>query len=358
MTLTPGTIDDLRQCVTDQPCALACGASTKPALSRGTGEVAMIDMTGISGVLTYDPVEFTITALAGTPLREMNAALAENGQWLPFDPPLTDAGATIGGTVAAGLSGAGRLRFGGLRDFLIGVRFVDGEGELVCGGGTVVKNAAGFDLPKLMIGSMGRLGVLAELTFKVFPRPAACATLQVECADLDDTIALLCRLTREPWDLQALDLQPPNVLRLRITGAEATLDGRLTRLTEAIDQPTTALRGDDEAAWWVESNEFSWVPNDAALVKVPLTPMRITALDAWLEPIGAARRYSVAGNVAWIAWPAHSSIDLLDSELRVQQLGGLVLWGDAATVRLGVDPAQTFIQRVKQALDPTHRFPD
>ena len=146
MTLTPGTIDDLRQCVTDQPCALARGAGTKPALSRGTGDIAMIDMTGIRGVLTYDPVEFTISALAGTPLREIDAALAENGQWLPFDPPLTDAGATIGGTVAAGLSGAGRLRFGGLRDFLIGVRFVDGEGELVCGGGSVVKNAAGFDL--------------------------------------------------------------------------------------------------------------------------------------------------------------------------------------------------------------------
>ena len=105
--------------------------------------------------------------------------LAEHGQYLPFDPPLAAAGATLGGTVAAGLSGPGRYRYGGVRDFVLGVRFVDGMGNLVRGGGKVVKNAAGFDFPKLMVGSLGRLGVLAELSFKVFPQPPAFATLAV-----------------------------------------------------------------------------------------------------------------------------------------------------------------------------------
>ena len=94
-----------------------------------------------------------------------------HGQYLPFDPPLTAAGATIGGTVAAGINGPCRYRFGGIRDFLIGARIVDGEAAHPAGGGKVVKNAAGFLLHQAMVGSCGTLGVLAELTFKVFPAP-------------------------------------------------------------------------------------------------------------------------------------------------------------------------------------------
>ncbi len=153
MPAHPTTIDEVSPCVLDHPHVLPRGANTKPALSRTNADVTPLDLTAVRGVSAYDPGEFTITALAGTTLQEIAETLNEHGQWLPFDPPLADAGATIGGTVAAGLSGPGRLRFGGVRDFLVGVRFIDGEGKLVRGGGTVVKNAAGFDLPKLMIGS-------------------------------------------------------------------------------------------------------------------------------------------------------------------------------------------------------------
>ena len=125
--------------------------------------------------------EFTFTALAGTPVREIAAALAERGQYLPFDPMLREAGATLGGTVAAGLSGPGRFRYGGLRDFILGVRFVDGEGRLLRLGGKVVKNAAGFDLPKFFVGSLGRFGVLAEMTFKVFPKRGRDAHAAARC---------------------------------------------------------------------------------------------------------------------------------------------------------------------------------
>src|SRR5439155_368623 len=140
-------------------------------------------LSRLSGIVEYEPSEFTFTALAGTPLKAIIAALAERGQYLPFDPPLADAGATLGGTIAAGLSGPGRVRFGGLRDFILGVRFVDGEGRILRMGGKVVKNAAGFDLPKFFVGSAGRFGVLAEITFKVFPRPAATRTLRLDAAD-------------------------------------------------------------------------------------------------------------------------------------------------------------------------------
>src|SRR5207249_11250784 len=146
---------------------------------------------GLRGISEYDPSECTFAALAGTPVREIAAALAERGQYLPFDPVLSEAGATLGGTVAAGLSGPGRFRFGGLRDFILGVRFVDGAGRLLRMGGKVVKNAAGFDLPKFFVGSLGRFGVLAEMTFKVFPRPASALTLRLAANGSEATARML-----------------------------------------------------------------------------------------------------------------------------------------------------------------------
>ncbi len=138
---------------------LPVAGGTKPALSSSSrADVQRLDVSELTGVLEYDPAELTLTALAATPLVEVQTALAEHGQHLPFDPPLAEAGATLGGVVATGAAGAGAWRNGGVRDFVIGVRFVDGTGRLITGGGKVVKNAAGFDLPKLMVGSIGRLG--------------------------------------------------------------------------------------------------------------------------------------------------------------------------------------------------------
>jgi len=156
------------------------GGGSKPALSTPPEGVAVLDVSGLRGITEHDPDELTVTALAGTPVAAVRDALAAHGQHLPFDPPLVAAGATLGGVVAAGTSGPGRFRHGGVRDFVIGARFLDGDGELVGGGGRVVKNAAGFDLPRLLVGSMGRLGVLVEVAFKVFPAPPAWGTLITE----------------------------------------------------------------------------------------------------------------------------------------------------------------------------------
>ena len=123
--------------------------------------------------------------------------------------------------MAAGLSGAGRQRYGGLRDFFLGARFVDGQGRLVRSGGKVVKNAAGFDQHKLLIGSLGRLGVLVELSFKVFPKPPTYGTLRVDVADAAAGTVLLRRLATTRFDLEALDLRvnDPTVSALGTSGA-------------------------------------------------------------------------------------------------------------------------------------------
>lgn len=355
--LAPTSIEQVRQLVREHERVLPRGGGTKAALfAGGDGRAAIVEMAGLSGMVEYDPGEFTFTALAGTPLRQITATLAEHGQYLPFDPPLIEAGATLGGTVAAGLSGPGRLRYGGLRDFLIGVRFVDGHGTLVHGGGKVVKNAAGFDLPKLMAGSLGRLGVVVELSLKVFPRPSASTTLRFQSPDLAETLAAIARLAAAPLDLDALELEPPGTLVIRLAGDPESLAARARRVEQFLAWPATVMEENQARAYWRAIGEFAWVGERECLVKTPTTPARIVALEARLESLGVARRYSVAGNVAWIGWPDRIDLDSLDRLLAELKLSGLTIRGSARRCRLGVNPGQSLALRVKKALDPAGRF--
>jgi glycolate oxidase FAD binding subunit len=340
------------------------GGGTKTDLSSPLDGETLIDVAGLSGMVEYEPGEFTFTALAGTPIAEIAATLAENGQFLPFDPPLVEAGATLGGTVAAGLSGPGRYRYGGVRDFILGVRYVDGTGEAVRMGGKVVKNAAGFDVPKLMVGSLGAFGVLVELTFKVFPEPEAYATLRVPHPSLEAALAALYRLTSSQMDLFALDLEPgPDgaTLWVRLGGLAGALPERLARL-RGLAGEGEVIAEDADATHWRAEREFLWRPGDAALVKVPVTPGRIPKLDAGLEGFVnlrglAPRRYSAGAQVARIAWPG--SLDELDATLKRLELSGLVVLGQPGatrSARLGVRAGESFERRVKAALDPETRF--
>ena len=187
------TVAEIREGVRTAGRVHVRGGGSKPALSTScrASDALSLDLSRLNGVVDYQADEYTFTARAGTPVADVEAMLAERGQYLPFDPPFAARGATLGGTVAAGLSGSGRYRYGGVRDFLIGMRFVDGQGQEVRGGGTVVKNAAGFDFPKLFVGSLGRLGVLTELTFKVFPQPPAYATVTANFDSLADLLSAL-----------------------------------------------------------------------------------------------------------------------------------------------------------------------
>ena len=367
--IRPASIVEVQAAVRAEPPGariLARGRGTKPPLSTPPAGAVSLDVSGLSGIIEYEPGEFTFTALAGTPIAEIAAALAGHEQFLPFDPPLVEAGATLGGTVAAGLSGPGRYRYGGVRDFILGVRYVDGAGEVVRTGGKVVKNAAGFDISKLMAGSLGALGIPVELTFKVFPKPEAYATLRVPHPTLDAALATLHRLTGSQMDLFALDLEPTSdgvIVWVRLGGLAAALPDRLTRL-RVLTEGGDVLMDAEDAACWRAVREFTWRPADAALVKVPVTPGRIARLESDLEGSGdpstgsghalpglPVRRYSAGGQVAWIAVP--EPLDALDGILTTQGLSGLVVLGQPGRARLGVRTGQSFEQRVKAALDPT-----
>ena len=132
--------------------------------------------TALSTVVDYQPTDMTITVGAGLDLAQLQAILGENGQWLPLDPPCPER-ATVGGVIAANLNGPARFSQGTVRDFLIGIKVVRADGTLIKGGGQVVKNVAGYDLPKLYCGSFGTLGVIVEATFMIRPRPEAQTTL-------------------------------------------------------------------------------------------------------------------------------------------------------------------------------------
>lgn len=331
---------------------------TKPALSGSRRmDVEPIDVSDLSGILEYDPAELTVTALAGTPVSEVREALAEHGQYLPFDPPLAGRGATLGGVVAAGASGPCSMRHGGIRDFIIGVRFIDGTGRLVSSGGKVVKNAAGFDLAKLMVGSIGRLGVMVQLSFKVFPRPRATASLQYGAGTIAQALEIARTLTACKVELDALDVVPAGRVVVRIGGGADTLEARLTRLQRAVADRPTVYRGEEESALWQSAADFTWISAGSALVRVGLSARRIDDLDAALTRVpNAGARYGLGGTVAWIDWPAGRSLDELDALLADRGLRGMVLLGPPDRALLGPPAGGAFAQRITQALDPEHRF--
>lgn len=350
------TIEDIRSAIREGARLLPRGGGSKPGLSTPTEGVAALDISGLAGVLEYDPGEFTFTALAGTRLADVQALLREHGQYLPFDPPLVEKGATLGGTVAAGLSGPGRYRYGGVRDFILGVRFVDGNGEVIRGGGKVVKNAAGFDLPKMMVGSLGQLGVLVELTFKVFPQPQAYLTVSLRCTTLADAVASLYRLYTARMDIDALDILSAEgvaTLQVRVGGLPAALPARAERV-RALLGGGDVVQGEEEAALWRDAREFTWVPAGWALVKVPLTPRRIAELENALASRTSLRRYSSGGNVAWVALPEPPLV--LHTPLMELGLSGLTVFGPPGQARLGVRVGEAFERRVKRVFDPHHRF--
>src|SRR5262249_46454806 len=161
-----------------------------------------LSITGLTGITSYEPSELVVTVRAGTPLAELEAALAEKGQCLAFEPPRFADGGTVGGTVAAGLSGPSRASVGCVRDFVLGAVLVNGRGEVLTFGGQVMKNVAGYDVSRVLAGSLGVLGVIAEVSLKVLPVAPAEATLEFTCTQAD-ALRLLNEWGGRPLPLNA-----------------------------------------------------------------------------------------------------------------------------------------------------------
>jgi glycolate oxidase FAD binding subunit len=207
-----------------------------------TGEP--LDVTGLAGISSYEPTELVVTARAGTLVTDLEAALAEHGQYLPFEPPRFSRGGTVGGMVAAGLSGPARANVGAVRDHVLGVTLLNGRGEVLTFGGQVAKNVAGYDVSRLIVGSLGILGVICEVSLKVLPTARATATL---CFDWDERRAL------EQFSIWASQPLPLNAsawyegrLHVRLAGAQAAVNAASGKLGGTAVAPDAAL------AWWLD----------------------------------------------------------------------------------------------------------
>lgn len=358
-------VKELCQIIQQSGCKLPKGSGSKPALSLPPAGCSTLPITGLSGITAYNPEEFTISAYAGTPISEIQQTLLDHGQYLPFDPPFPSRGATLGGATASGLNGPGRYRFGGMRDFLLAIQFIDGLGNLVKAGEKVVKNAAGFDIPKLMIGSLGRFGLLVELTFKVFPRPESFSTIRAEFPNLPDAVKVMEKFHNAQLDVDSLDLDVSAdriVLISRIGGFRSSFLARQEKLLSFIGSGDI-VPSPEESQIWESKRNFDNTPQNWKLIKVPITPTRIAAFEFNLSEhsdlASSTRMYSSGGQQVWVTFPDNeNNHHQFDSFLIALNLSGLVIQGQCEKTRIGVDHGKYFSNRVKQALDPHNRFPE
>jgi len=256
-----------------------CGGGTKSFYGEACqGEP--LDVRELAGISSYEPTELVVTARAGTPLAELEDALTEHGQCLPFEPPRFSPGGTVGGMVAAGLSGPARAAAGSLRDHVLGVTLLNGRGEVLCFGGQVAKNVAGYDVSRLVAGSLGVLGVICEVSLKVLPTRRAATTLSFAWGE-SRALEQLHQWASHPIPLHA-SAWHEGQLRVRLAGAAAAVDAAAAKLGGA-------PMGAGAAAWWLSlrdqtqaffsideaglaQGERLWrlsLPSTAASVKLP-----------------------------------------------------------------------------------------
>jgi glycolate oxidase FAD binding subunit len=247
----------------------------------------VLDMRMFTKIVEYEPSELAITALAGTRLRDLTALLAEHGQYLPFDPPRFSSSATIGGMVAAGISGPARASVGAVRDFVLGVQIINGRGEWLNFGGQVMKNVAGYDVSRMMAGALGTLGILVQVSLKVLPLPPADATLLFE---LTETSA---RQQMNRWCGQPLPLHSScwnaGVLAVRLRGAQAAVTAACKLLGGEVMEANIA-----ERRWQSlrdQSLQFFQLKDDQALwrISVPDTAPPLNLGPTLVEWHGAQR---------------------------------------------------------------------
>jgi glycolate oxidase FAD binding subunit len=252
----------------------------------GTAAGELLDTRSHAGIVNYEPTELVITARCGTPLEELESALAARRQCLACEPPHFGA-ATVGGAVATGLSGPRRAAVGSLRDFVLGVKLMDGEGRVHRFGGEVMKNVAGFDVSRLLTGSLGTLGLILEVSLKVLPVTPGDASLRFEMPQ-DKALEALNRWAGQPLPLVASCWQD-GVLTLRLAGARAAVDSACARLGgSVVAQP-------EAAEFWqgLRQQSAEFFAGEAALwrLSVPSVAPPLELPAATLIEWGGAQRW-------------------------------------------------------------------
>jgi glycolate oxidase FAD binding subunit len=345
----PSTIDELVPVVKRSTKCLAVGHRSKPTLSQV--DHPLIAMTNFSRMLQYDPSEFTFTAEAGITIAQVNAMLASRNQYLPFDPMFVDRNATLGGTIAAGVSGPGRFRYGGIRDFILGIKFIDGSGNIIHAGGKVVKNAAGFDIPKLFVGSLGRLGIMVEVTMKVFPKPIHSQVLSVELPSHIEAMRCINQAAASHWELDAIEYAPERRAVLLKLAGPSEVDAAIAK--QIMKQWPQCQ------SYEIAIDPFDSLVQDAGafFIKVPITSKAYLSIADELNRISNCKtQLSVAANVLWISVTDPSEFHMIDQLLSKYKLSGLILVGDSKSCHIGHQITSQMAKSIQFAFDPHAKF--
>lgn len=334
---------------------IAAGERKTPLRIRGGGskdwygqslQGEVLDTRAYTGILAYDPTELVITARCGTPLAEIEATLAQNKQMLAFEPPRFGADSTIGGVVASGLSGPRRQAVGAARDFVLGACLMDGKGDSLRFGGQVMKNVAGYDVSRLLSGSLGTLGLILDVSLKVLPVPFAEATLRFEMDEAQAIDQL------NVWGGQPLPISASawhgGTLIVRLSGAEAAVNAAMRNMGGELEEQA--------AQFWTElrnhDNDFFTVADGAPALwrlSVPsIAPPLALEGDQLIEWGGAQR---------WL----RTTLDAATIRAAAQAVGGsaaMFRGGDkSASVFHPLAPAVAKIHRnLKNAFDPSGIF--
>lgn len=335
------------------------GGGTKDAIGAPC-EAQVVDMRGFAGVVDYDPPELVLTVGAGTPLAEIEKLVAGEGQMLAFDPfdhgamLGNDGGATIGGVIAAGVAGPARLSRGGARDHLLGFTAVSGRGERFVAGAKVVKNVTGYDLPKLMAGSRGRLAALTELTLKVLPAPRTRLTLVMRGLDAAGAVAAMARALGSAAEVTAAahlrDWRGAAVTALRLDGFAESVAARAAML------PEFEAIGDGDALW-LAVRDAAPLPREWPLWRLVVAPGKAPGVVAALPE--AEWLFDWAGGLIWLA----SDADPVVIRTAAAAGGHAMLVRASEAMRRAVlplhpqPPALAAIEeRVRRAFDPNGVF--
>lgn len=338
------------------------GGGTRAGLAARVEGGETLTTRELKGVVHYDPSEMTITAMAGTPVVEIEDALAENGQMLPFEPVdpralyATNGAPTLGGLVAAGFSGPRRVQAGGLRDALLGARFVNGLGEIVKSGGRVVKNVTGLDLARLQAGAQGRFGILTQVTFKLLPRPAARATLALDGLDDARAIEALSVALATPFEVSGAAHDARRRLTLlRLENNPGSIAYRVDALQARLAAFGAARRLDQDEAdiLWSDLKDLKpFAGVEAPVWRVAVAPSRAAAVVARVAGAASAEAlYDWGGGLIHLCGE-------IDADVVRRAVDGA---GHARLLRgppapPAPDPAAALKTRLAEAFDPDGVF--
>jgi len=350
----PATEQQLSDAVRDASGPLKIrGGGTRPVGNPVTGEV--LSTAKLSGISLYEPGTLTIVAQAGTPLAEVEAALAAENQRLPFEPMDhrgmlgTTGEPTIGGVVAANIAGPRRIQAGSCRDSLIGVRFVDGSGTAIKNGGRVMKNVTGYDLVKLMAGSYGTLGVISEVSFKLLPGIAASASICVEGNTPSQAVAIMARVLGSPYEVSGAAYGHGRVL-FRIEGFADSIAYRCAQLKDMLSEyggvgvETDADKNKEIWANIANVVAFHDVPGD--LWRISVKPSEAPAL---VDALGLRKTMlDWGGGLIWALAEPGTDLRAIAPEIKGHRT--LIRADDATKGKLGVFQPEPGLEAINQGL--------